>query len=141
MAALSSVSEIELEPTISLKRPIIEGPATIRPKNEILAEWNVEHMNVPQVWAMGINGTGVVVGIIDTGVRFVNLFIAKILDHCSFAKNFRGTHEAIREQYRNDGRAWRDPYNQYMVPTDIYNHGTHTTGSVLGRYFYFNNFN
>lgn len=62
----------------------------------------------------GNNGTGVVVGFIDTGVR--------------------GTHEAIRDQYMNDGRAWRDPYNQYSVPTDIYNHGTHTVGSVVGKY-------
>jgi len=76
----------------------------------------VEKMGAHLVWEApwGNNGTGVVVGFIDTGVR--------------------GTHEAIVDQYVNDGKAWRDPYNQYMVPTDVYNHGTHTVGSVLGRF-------
>jgi subtilisin family serine protease len=114
LAKLSSVSSIKIAPTGQLKRPIIEEEAQpLKRQNGVLAEWNIEHMGVPQVWEMGINGSGVVVGITDTGVR--------------------GTHELIRDQYKNDGRSWRDPYNQYNVPTDKYNHGTHTTGSVVGK--------
>jgi len=114
LASLSSVQMIEIEGVSQLKRPIIEDEPHQR--NGVLAEWNVEKMRVHMVWdaPWGNNGTGVVVGFIDTGVR--------------------GTHEAIREQYRNDGKSWRDPYNQYSVPTDVYNHGTHTVGSVVGSF-------
>jgi hypothetical protein len=115
LALLPSVTSIEQEIVTHLQRPIIESAASPREPG-ILAEWNIEKMRSHLVWdaPWGNNGSGVVVGFIDTGVR--------------------GTHEAIRDQYMNDGRAWRDPYNQYSVPTDIYNHGTHTVGSVVGKF-------
>jgi subtilisin family serine protease len=49
----------------------------------------------------------------------------------------QGDHPALRDGYR--GRAgqndynWLDPWNGSRAPTDISGHGTHTTGSVLGR--------
>lgn len=116
LAQLPSVSAIDLEPVGQLQRPIIEdGPSRRRDLGTLAAEWNIEKMRSHLVWEQpwGNNGTGVVVGFIDTGAR--------------------GTHEAIRDQYLNDGKSWRDPYDQYYVPTDVYNHGTHTIGSVVGK--------
>jgi len=75
----------------------------------------LEIMQVPQVWAMdgGNNGAGTIIGNIDTGVR--------------------GSHELLRDKWVglvNNG--WFDPENKTSVPHDVYNHGTHVTGTLIG---------
>ncbi|KAJ0391312.1 hypothetical protein ATCC90586_011842 [Pythium insidiosum] len=57
-------------------------PTASRNLTTTTVQWNIEKVGAPDVWAAGNRGEGVVVGIIDTGVR--------------------GTHEALRDSYRGE---------------------------------------
>ncbi len=88
----------------------------------------VIYIRAPQVWALGIDGTGIVVAGADTGVRW--------------------THEALKPQYRGwNGVAadhtysWHDAIHDgganscgfdVTAPCDDHFHGSHTIGSVAG---------
>lgn len=81
-------------------------------------QWNILMLGADRVWdELGVTGKGIVVGESDSGVQ--------------------GDHPALREAYR--GRAgqhdynWFDPWFHTSAPTDVGGHGTHTTGTVLGR--------
>ncbi|MEN6534377.1 MAG: S8 family serine peptidase [Bryobacteraceae bacterium] len=82
-------------------------------------EWNVSKINADEVWSVA-TGTGIVVGSIDTGVRY--------------------THEALVNQYRgNSGGSfdhkgnWYDPTGRCgATPCDNTSHGTHVMGILVG---------
>lgn len=74
-------------------------------------EWNINKVKAPQVWASDNTGEGVVVGVIDTGVR--------------------ASHHAIRPNFREQ-YGWFDPETRAPKPYDATGHGTHVTGIVAG---------
>ncbi|SHF76377.1 carboxypeptidase regulatory-like domain-containing protein [Ornithinibacillus halophilus] len=83
-----------------------------------LPEWGLEKINAPKVWGeYGIQGEGIVVGIMDSGVQ--------------------GDHEALRHNYRgkDEGHehSWIDLSGHgYSEPTDGNSHGTHVAGTAVG---------
>jgi PKD repeat protein len=81
--------------------------------NEIT--WNVTKVNVPAVWALGFTGTGIKVGVLDTGVNYNHVDLA---DHMW---NDPG--------YPNHGY---DFVNGDNNPMDDHGHGTHCAGTVAG---------
>ena len=61
----------------------------VTPESEIAnVEWNVERVNAPQVWDMGIDGSGTVVASIDTGVQW---------NHPALKEKYRGYNAATGE--------------------------------------------
>jgi serine protease AprX len=75
--------------------------------------WGVEKINAPQVWdliynGININGTGVNVSIIDTGINY---------NHPDLASNYIGGYDFVND----------DDY-----PMDDNWHGTHVAGTVAG---------
>jgi len=81
-------------------------------------QWNVIAIGAERVWdELGATGQGIVVGESDSGVQ--------------------GDHPALRDAYRgrggHDDYNWLDPWFDSHAPTDVGGHGTHTTGSILGR--------
>jgi len=83
------------------------------------AEPGVQAVRAPEVWAdLGIDGSGVVVGILDTGVD--------------------GTHPALSSRWRgNNGHpaseCWYDAAGfGDATPVDRHYHGTHVMGTVCG---------
>ena len=85
-------------------------------------EWNIEKIGADKVWnALNIDGTGVVVGNMDTGVDW---------KHPALIANYRGnTGQGIYDHYVN----WFCATNEgYTEPTDVYGHGTHTMGTMIG---------
>ena len=78
--------------------------------------WNIGRIKAPEVWDMGYEGNGVVVGIFDTGVDY--------------------THPDLAEKYRGGDNSWFDPHEEYATPHDAAGehtgHGTHVAGIILG---------
>ncbi|OQR88561.1 serine protease family S08A [Achlya hypogyna] len=103
VVAVEPVHEIELD-------KVLQGDEDNVPSKRV--EWGIAVVGAPAVWPK-TNGSGVIVGSIDTGVRH--------------------SHEALRDNWRRH-RGWFDPYNQTQVPSDDTGHGTHTTGTMVGRH-------
>nr|WP_176555891.1 S8 family peptidase [Virgibacillus ndiopensis] len=92
------------------------------PKSEIAnVEWNVERVGAPQVWEMGIDGTGTVVASIDTGVQW---------DHPALKEKYRG-YDAATGEVDHDFN-WFDATAGQSEPYDDIGHGTHVTGTMVG---------
>jgi subtilisin family serine protease len=77
--------------------------------------WNVIKINADDVWALGINGAGIVVSVIDTGVNYEHFDLA---DHVWESAEFP-----------NHGY---DFINDDNNPMDDHGHGTHCAGTVAG---------
>lgn len=86
------------------------------------AEPGITAVRAPEVWAMGITGTGVLVSNIDTGVEG---------DHPALESRWAGVADP---RYQGHPEwAWYDPYlgiNDF--PYDQNGHGTHTMGTICG---------
>lgn len=80
--------------------------------------WNVTSVGADRVWQeLRVTGKGVVVGQSDSGVQG---------DHPALSPGYRG-------RGGQDDYNWLDPWSHSPTPRDLSGHGTHTTGSVLGR--------
>jgi len=77
--------------------------------------WNVLKINADDVWALGFNGEGVIVAVIDTGVNY---------DHVDLQD-----HVWESTEYPNHGY---DFVNNDNDPKDDHGHGTHCSGTVAG---------
>lgn len=84
--------------------------------------WGVERIGAPSVWNMGIDGTGVVVASIDTGVQW---------DHPALKEKYRGYNSADPNQPDNQYN-WFDAVSGESTPYDDIGHGTHTMGTMVG---------
>lgn len=82
--------------------------------------WNHDNINAPEVWSeYKLDGSGVVVGIIDTGVN---------LKHKALEHNWRGYDEGHYDANYN----WFDPVYNRPLPDDKDGHGTKVIGIVTG---------
>jgi subtilisin family serine protease len=80
---------------------------------EVQAEWGIDQIQTEQAWAaLGSQGQGAVIGVIDTGARH--------------------THTLISANYLGGTRAWYNPYGRTQFPGDGHGHGTHVTGTTAG---------
>ncbi|MHC0038053.1 S8 family serine peptidase [Pseudoneobacillus sp. C159] len=84
-------------------------------------EWNIERVGAPAVWEMGIDGSGITVASIDTGVKW---------DHPALKEKYRGFDSATG-QISNQGN-WFDAVRGQTTPYDDQGHGTHVTGTMVG---------
>ena len=84
-------------------------------------EWNVDRVNAPEVWEMGIDGTGTVVAIMDTGVDW---------HHPALKHKYRGYNPETGEV--DHTYSWYDRAEYSSEPTDGHSHGTHVAGTIVG---------
>ncbi|AWB43043.1 serine protease [Paenibacillus sp. CAA11] len=84
-------------------------------------EWNIAQINAPEVWAKGIDGTGIVVANLDTGVDYT---------HPALARKWRGLDAS--GNVVNPELSWYDPHSRASLPQDGDGHGTHTMGTMVG---------
>ncbi len=121
LAGARGVNRIEAEGQISLAGSVVSAERSSKPR--VAVEPNINQIRAPAVWRLGFQGQGVIVGTIDTGVRW--------------------THEALQPGYKclraaSHKKCWFDaikgidtPYDDYS--TDIAGHGTEVTGIIAGR--------
>jgi uncharacterized repeat protein (TIGR01451 family) len=83
--------------------------------------WGVEQVMAPHAWhGLGVNGAGVVIAIMDTGVDW---------QHPALASNYRGNQGGTADHSGN----WYDPVDNSLEPIDPHNHGTHVAGTAVGQ--------
>ncbi|WP_438799717.1 S8 family serine peptidase [Alkalicoccobacillus porphyridii] len=85
-------------------------------------EWNIDHIGAPAVWDQGIDGSGIVVASIDTGVEW---------NHPGLVEQYRGYDPANPEDPDHDFN-WFDATAGESIPYDDDGHGTHVTGTMVG---------
>lgn len=86
-------------------------------------EWNIHRVGAPMAWdKYSIDGSGVVVGIMDTGVDW---------QHPTLQHKWRGYNP--NDPMESDPTySWFDPVYGEVMPYDFQGHGTHVTGTILG---------
>lgn len=90
-------------------------------------EWGVTNVNAPSVWALGFTGQGMVVGDLDTGMRWT---------HTALKPKYRGWNGTSADHNFN----WHDAIHSgggvcganTVAPCDDNGHGTHTAGTTVG---------
>lgn len=103
VARRPDVSMVELDDTFAAPAPMVAS---------VLTEPNLDQIRVPELWAVGSRGAGVVVAVVDTGVD--------------------GSHPDLADRWRGGANSWFDPYGEHLMPADVNGHGTWTTGIVVG---------
>ena len=87
----------------------------IEPADAVTGEPGIALTGAPAFWARGVDGTGITVGILDTGVDL--------------------THPELALRYRGGSNSWFDPYGEHPdAPVDVgllAGHGTQVTGVVV----------
>ena len=115
MMTRGDIAEIELDAELLLDRPIKGTNDSFGTKS---VEDGIKIINADKLWKMGITGQGRLLMNIDTGVDYT---------HPQLSSRWRGTHVPSNQ-------AWLDPSGGTTTPSDCDNHGTHTMGTMLGRY-------
>jgi bacillopeptidase F len=84
-------------------------------------EWNIDRVGAPAVWEMGIDGSGITVASIDTGVQW---------NHPALQEKYRGYDSASGQAAHENN--WFDAVAGQSAPYDDHGHGTHVTGTMVG---------
>ncbi len=133
LAARNDIAKIESNREFKLKRPatgpLPEGELeAVSPTAPLAAEWGVNKVRAPLVWATGITGQGIVIAGQDTGIRWT---------HSAIKAKYRGWNGVSADHNYN----WHDAIHgagnatcagDQMAPCDDNGHGSHTIGTMLG---------
>jgi subtilisin family serine protease len=115
----TGVEKIESRKSYILYEP--EKSAAITDNNLNAIEPNIAHVKAPEAWALGYDGTGLVVANIDTGVHY---------SHAALVGSYRGNNGDGTFDHNFN---WFNPVDlEDNVPRDGHGHGTHTMGIMVG---------
>ena len=127
LANLPDIEKVYVNSTQKLKIINNKSTKTIEAINGI--EWNINKVNIPQVWLLGFKGQNVIIAGQDTGYQW---------DHVSLKSKYAGWngttvdhnyhwHDAIQ----NPNVICEDASNN-PISCDDHGHGTHTMGTMVG---------
>ena len=122
LAALAQRPEVaQIVPDFDPANPLVPVEGNFKPGQAQMMpaplnagppEPNLVVIGATDLWALGINGQGITVAVLDTGVD--------------------ATHPDLAGRYRGGTNSWYDPYGQYAAPFDYLGHGTWVTGVIVG---------
>ncbi|WP_163101643.1 S8 family peptidase [Peribacillus alkalitolerans] len=121
IAAMPEVESIKPNRITKLIEPAKTTEAAVQATNNV--EWGIEKIGAPDVWGLGIDGTGIVVGSIDTGVQW---------DHPALKTKYRGYDPANPDNPNHEYNWFDATANNGSAPYDDLGHGTHTVGTMVG---------
>lgn len=122
LAQRPDVVSITPDFTITREEPIYTTGVTSLSGSGI--PWNLNTVKAPQVWNdFQMKGSGVVIGIIDTGADW---------QHPALMTQWRGYNPANPASPCGEYN-WYDVINHTSLPSDAAGHGTHVTGTILGQ--------
>ncbi len=130
LAARPDVARVDSNtPTRWIEDPIVEkfGVSENNTNAPEAVEWGVQNVNAPAVWSQGFTGQNIVIGGLDTGIRWT---------HDTLRSKYRGWNGSVADHNYN----WRDAIHSgggfcgpnTLAPCDDGGHGTHTVGTVVG---------
>ena len=109
----AAIQALARHPSIARIRLDAEIPAPgVTPAAAATPEWNIATVAAPDLWNLGIDGTGTVVANMDSGVD--------------------AAHPDLVSRWRGGGNSWYDPNGQHATPYDKTGHGTQTMGLMVG---------
>ncbi|WP_047986388.1 S8 family serine peptidase [Ornithinibacillus californiensis] len=117
IASMKEVKKIYLDE----ERQLVEDKEMATTSTDENVQWNVDQVLAPEAWELGIDGTGAVVGSIDSGVMW---------DHPALKEKYRGYNAAdgtVDHQY-----SFFDAVSGQAESYDDNGHGTHVTGTMVG---------
>ncbi len=121
LALRDDIERIEADLQVELIEPVVSEKANGAALNTrgIGITPGVVAVGARRVWnELGIDGTGVVVGELDTGVDG---------NHVALQANWRGNYAAVEE-------CWLDAAGLgHSTPTDSHGHGSHVMGTIMGQ--------
>ncbi|MGF7058904.1 S8 family serine peptidase [Brassicibacter mesophilus] len=126
IAKMEEVKDIRINQKIEISTLGTPTPNAISYDDSNKTEWNIEKINADRVWnELGIDGSGIVVGVIDTGVHW---------EHEALKNKWRGYNPNQPERSNPIGN-WFDAVAGKSMPYDEAGnpHGTHVTGTILGQ--------
>lgn len=115
LAADAQVEKIVPAPELSLIRPVRAGAAA---KSKVEPTWGIKRLRVPELWAAGLTGVGVLVGHLDTGVDDQHPALKDAID------------EFAEFDLAGDRVPGAKPWDSDTITPA---HGTHTAGTIAGR--------
>ncbi len=120
---MNEVEKIYENKIVKIDEPLITSEEIQANKDGV--EWNIERIRANEVWNLGIDGTGVVVGTIDTGATW---------NHPALQVKWRGYNPKHPDNPNPSGN-WYDPVYGSTMPVDDSSmpHGTHVLGTILGQ--------
>ncbi len=107
---LSRTAPGALAPEIQPVLP--DGAAVTGLQTSKQADWNLQAIHVPELWALGHTGRGVVVATMDTGADLA--------------------HPDLQPAWRGGANSWFDPHAEEASPYDALGHGTQALGILVG---------
>ncbi|RME06276.1 MAG: hypothetical protein D6803_06955, partial [Anaerolineae bacterium] len=117
------LSFVEIDSLRARRQPQLIEPEVNLPAATVTAvEPNIAHLGADQVWALGYDGSGIVVANIDTGVNYT---------HPALVGSYRGN---LGDGNFDHNYNWWDPAlgGSDLVPNDWHGHGSHTMGIMVG---------
>ncbi|HET6172793.1 MAG TPA: S8 family serine peptidase [Gaiellales bacterium] len=108
-ADAGALAALRSRPDVRSIEPDSELP--IRPADSVTGEPGIAATGAPGLWSEGMDGRGITVATLDTGVDL--------------------THPELASRYRGGSNSWFDPFGQHSAPADLDGHGTQVMGVMV----------
>jgi len=119
LAYLEEVEEVFENFEVTVPQPMSESYVS---SSDVT--WGLDRINAPEVWALGFNGSGIRVCVLDTGVDIGHPDLeGKMWTDNALDPTFPGGWIEFD---------WSGNVVTDSIPRDTHGHGTHTSGTVLG---------